>query len=32
MRILIQEVNACVDGVLAIDPGAGVVVSDGHGR
>jgi D-amino peptidase len=31
MRLLTLEVNACVDGILAVDPGATVVVLDGHG-
>lgn len=31
MRILTAEVNACVDGILDADPGADVVVWDGHG-
>ena len=31
MRLLTAEVNACVDGILDFDPGADVVVWDGHG-
>jgi D-amino peptidase len=31
MRLLTLEVNACVDGILVADPGATVVVLDGHG-
>ena len=30
-RLLTLEVNACVDGLLAVDPAAEVVVWDGHG-
>jgi D-amino peptidase len=32
MRILTGEVNACVDGILDVDPKAEVVVWDGHGN
>jgi D-amino peptidase len=31
MRILTGEVNACVDGILDVDPDADVLVWDGHG-
>ncbi|NUP99125.1 MAG: M55 family metallopeptidase [Armatimonadetes bacterium] len=31
MTMLTQEVNAAVDGILDVDPGATVVVWDGHG-
>jgi D-amino peptidase len=31
MRLLTAEVNACVDGILDVDPAAEVVVWDGHG-
>jgi D-amino peptidase len=31
MRILTQEINACVDGILDFDPDADVLVWDGHG-
>lgn len=31
MRILTGEVNACIDGILEVDPDAEVVVWDGHG-
>ena len=31
MRLLTGEVNACVDGILAADPKADIVVWDGHG-
>ena len=31
MALLTREVNACVDGILDADPGAEVVVLDGHG-
>jgi D-amino peptidase len=31
MRILTGEVNACIDGILDVDPKADVVVWDGHG-
>jgi len=30
-RLLTGEVNACVDGILDFDPGAEVIVWDGHG-
>ena len=32
MRILTGEVNACIDGILDVDPDAQVVVWDGHGN
>lgn len=32
MRLLTGEVNACIDGILDVDPQADVVVWDGHGR
>ena len=31
MHLLTAEVNACVEGILSVDPGAEVVVWDGHG-
>jgi D-amino peptidase len=31
MRILTGEVNACIDGILDVDPNAEVLVWDGHG-
>lgn len=31
MHLLAGEVNACVEGILAADPGAYIVVWDGHG-
>ncbi|GIX07858.1 MAG: amino acid amidase [Candidatus Poribacteria bacterium] len=31
MRFLTAEVNACIDGILDEDPGAEIVVLDGHG-
>jgi D-amino peptidase len=31
MRLLTGEVNACIDGILDVDPKAEVVVWDGHG-
>ena len=31
MRILTGEVNACIDGILDVDPDADVLVWDGHG-
>jgi D-amino peptidase len=31
MRLLTGEVNACIDGILDVDPDADVVVWDGHG-
>ena len=32
MKLLTAEVNAAVDGILSVDPGAEVVVWDGHGN
>jgi len=31
MRLLTREVNACIDGILSVEPHADVVVWDGHG-
>ncbi len=31
MRLLTNEVNACIDGILDFDPNAEVIVWDGHG-
>src|SRR4051812_4784247 len=31
MRQLTREVNACIDGILAADPDAEILVRDGHG-